>query len=300
MSHDPEAPPAGPPIEYLFGPFRLDVAALQLWHGDELVGLTPKAFDTLLVLIRHRQRLVRKEELMNVVWGNAFVSEDRLTQNITALRRALGDDHHQPEYITTVPRRGYRFIAPVTERAPIDNTGASATQQPGSASADRSAAPSNIASASVLATRPHGAWLWMSIAAAGAFLVAYFILNDRQTAAPALGSLRFTIAAPPGTRLASGGAVSPDSRYLVFVAEDDPSGTTRLWIRGLHDGESRALDGTEGANRPFWSPDSQSIGFFASGRVKRVGIAGGPIQTVAPTVGLTVSGRSPDRPRREP
>ena len=116
--HPVEAATSDPAVEYLFGPFRLDVASMQLSRGDETVGLTPKAFDTLLVLIRNRHRLVRKDELMSAVWADSFVSEDSLTQNITALRRALGDDSHQPEYISTIPRRGYRFIAPLVERGP--------------------------------------------------------------------------------------------------------------------------------------------------------------------------------------
>lgn len=295
MTQDPEAQSPGPPVEYLFGPFRLDVASLQLWRGDEVVALTPKAFDTLLVLIRHRHQLVRKDALINAVWASAFVSEDSLTQSITSLRRALGDDPHQPEYITTVPRRGYRFIAPVTERPSAESGSTAAVEQPAAASVDHVAVPGQHATASampasVVAAPRQRSWLWTSLAAATAFLLAYLIFYERPTAAPELGSLRFTIAAPPGTRLASGGALSPDSRYLAFVAQDEPSGATRLWIRALNEGEPRALEGTEGASRPFWSPDSQSIGFFASGRVKRVGLVGGPVQTIAPTVGLTVSG----------
>ena len=104
--HPVETPPPDAIVEYLFGPFRLDVASMQVSRGDEVVNLTPKAFDTLLVLIRNRHRLVRKDELMSAVWADSFVSEDSLTQNITALRRALGDDSHQPEYISTIPRRG--------------------------------------------------------------------------------------------------------------------------------------------------------------------------------------------------
>src|SRR5262245_55361453 len=107
----PDLPPLLVPAatgEYLFGPFRLNVASMQLWRGDDLVTITPKAFDTLLVLIANRDRLLRKEELLAAVWPNSFVSEDSLAQNITVLRRALGDDPNQPQYIATLPRRGYR------------------------------------------------------------------------------------------------------------------------------------------------------------------------------------------------
>src|SRR6185295_8525393 len=75
-----------------------------------------------------------------------------------------------------------------------------------------------------------------------------------------------------GTTLLSGGQVSPDGRHLAFTLEDNRSGTTQLWIRVLESGESRSLPGTLGAVRPFWSPDSQSIGFFANGTLKKVGL----------------------------
>ncbi len=81
---------------YLFGPFRLDTASLQLWRGGTLVPLPPKAFDTLLVLITHRHRLVTKDELLAAVWPNSFVAEQSVAQNITSLRRALVDDHRNP------------------------------------------------------------------------------------------------------------------------------------------------------------------------------------------------------------
>ena len=128
---DPVDPPAAPADgTYLFGPFRMDVPTMQLRNGDHLVALTPKAFDTLLVLIRQRNRLVRKDELLAAIWPNSFVSEDSLAQNIAALRRSLGDDHTHPQYIATIPRRGYRFIAPVTERIGTDEPGSLAQPPP--------------------------------------------------------------------------------------------------------------------------------------------------------------------------
>ncbi|MBM3820399.1 MAG: hypothetical protein FJW14_15470 [Acidimicrobiia bacterium] len=267
-------------VEYHFGAFRVDVASLQLWRGDEVVALTPKAFDTLLVLLRNRHRLVRKDELIHAVWTNSFVSEDSLTQNITALRRALGDDPQDPSFISTIPRRGYRFIAPVVER----NVGDAPAPAPAPAVADAPQA----------ATVPVGAprrWVWIGLAAAAAASAAAFVATiDRPAAAPDAGLLRFTVGAPPGTRLSSGGAVSPDSRRLAFVARDETAGTTRLWVQVLEDGRAEPLEGTEGASKPFWSPDGQSIGFFAGGRVKRVGASGGPVQTLASTVGLSESG----------
>ena len=288
--HPVEAATSDPAVEYLFGPFRLDVSSMQLTRGDETVGLTPKAFDTLLVLIRNRHRLVRKDELMSAVWADSFVSEDSLTQNITALRRALGDDSHQPEYISTIPRRGYRFIAPLVERGPAEPRVANALAPPPTVvGAPERETP---ATAAVPARRSwaRSPWAWAGGAALAAVLVFAATLASAPTAAPPPAVLHFSIDAPPGTRLASGGAISPDRRHLAFIAQDEASGVAHLWIRELDEGTSHAIEGTEGAGKPFWSPDSDAVGFFASGSLKRVGVAGGPVQTLAPVVGLTVSG----------
>ncbi len=288
------------PIEYVFGPFRLDIMSMQLWRGEELVALTPKAFDTLMVLIRHRPRLVRKDELMSAVWGNSFVSEDSLTQNVTALRRAFGDDPHQPEYITTVPRRGYRFIAPVTERYASGGVAAALPVEPAVAGpllevATLAPTDAPASGASSTSDRPVAPWrlVWIPLTAIvviAGIATAVFSVFDFGTQQPAIGSLRFTIQPPSDTRLASGGTLAPNNRYLAFVAQDDLSGVTRLWVRDMNNGQTQPIEGTEGANRPFWSPDSQFIGFFASGRIKRVAAVGGPVQMLASTVGLTVSG----------
>src|SRR5215467_14863485 len=99
---------------YEFGEFRLDPAERLLLRDEKPVPLTPKAFETLLVLIGHRGHLVEKDELMKQVWADASVEEANLARNIWTLRKALreGEGRH---YIETVPKLGYRFVAPVTE-----------------------------------------------------------------------------------------------------------------------------------------------------------------------------------------
>src|SRR5437762_8499983 len=101
------------PERYAFGPFQLDCRTRELWREGELVSLTPKAFDVLRVLVRCRERVVEKNELMKLVWPDSFVTEDSVTQNIATLRKALADLRGRPQYIATVPRYGYRFVAPV-------------------------------------------------------------------------------------------------------------------------------------------------------------------------------------------
>ena len=100
---------------YAFGRFSLDSAERLLLRDREAVPLTPKAFDILLTLVENNGRVVEKDELMKRVWPNTFVEEGNLTQNVSLLRKALGESANGIQFIETVPRRGYRFVAPVIE-----------------------------------------------------------------------------------------------------------------------------------------------------------------------------------------
>lgn len=101
---------------FRFGEFALDTDQRVLLRDGKPVALTPKVFDTLLILVANNGRIVEKDELMNRLWPDTFVEEANLASNIKQLRKSLGDDARQPVYIETVARRGYRFIAPVKER----------------------------------------------------------------------------------------------------------------------------------------------------------------------------------------
>src|SRR5713226_7059744 len=100
---------------YRFGDFMVDTGQKVLLRQGTITPLTPKVFDTLLVLVENSGRIVKKEELMNQLWPDSFVEEANLTFNIQQLRKSLGDNARKPQYIETVPRRGYRFIANVEE-----------------------------------------------------------------------------------------------------------------------------------------------------------------------------------------
>lgn len=99
---------------YEFGPFRLDARDQLLFRDGQRLPLTPKAVKTLVVLVEQPGHLIEKRELMERLWPDAHVEEGNLTFNITKLREALGDTSRPHLYIETVPRRGYRFVAPVT------------------------------------------------------------------------------------------------------------------------------------------------------------------------------------------
>jgi DNA-binding winged helix-turn-helix (wHTH) protein len=99
---------------YRFGQFVLDPARRTLSCADSAVSLTPKAFDVLLFLVQNPNRLVTKEELLRAVWGDTVVEEGNLTQYISHLRKALGDDSEDTRLIVTIARKGYQFTARVT------------------------------------------------------------------------------------------------------------------------------------------------------------------------------------------
>lgn len=98
---------------YSFGPFTLDSSVHALFRDGELVPLQPKAVETLIALLQRAGQIIPKEELLKTVWPDTFVEDGNLSGNISALRKALGDDSENPTYIETIPRRGYRFRAPV-------------------------------------------------------------------------------------------------------------------------------------------------------------------------------------------
>lgn len=97
-----------PPKIYEFGRFKIDEVERLLFDGEKIISLTPKVFDTLILLIKNCGHVLTKEEMLEEIWAGAFVEENNLAQNISILRKSLGND-----VIETVPRRGYRFIAPV-------------------------------------------------------------------------------------------------------------------------------------------------------------------------------------------
>ena len=102
-----------PRVIYEFGPFRMDPDKQVLLRENQLIPVTPKAFETLLVLVRRSRDVVTKEELLKEIWPDSFVEESNLSQNIFLLRKALGDTAESRQYIVTLPGKGYRFAASV-------------------------------------------------------------------------------------------------------------------------------------------------------------------------------------------
>lgn len=144
-----------PRRSYRFGPFRLDRGERVLYRDAQPVPLTPRAVDTLLALVDRHGRLVTKDELLREVWPDTFVEENNLAQHISMLRRVLAGGGDGP-FIETIPKRGYRFTAPV-----VEENGEHVALPPSSAA---EAAPSvrPAAAADVASARSPGRWMWMA------------------------------------------------------------------------------------------------------------------------------------------
>jgi DNA-binding winged helix-turn-helix (wHTH) protein len=123
-------------VRYRFGRFVLSPARRLLWRDGQEIALIPRYFDLLHLLIAQRNRAVNRQEIFDVVWADVVVSDGALTQAIRTIRRGLGDDPREPQFIRTVSRHGYQFIwpdvreepdeGPVTSPAPIATTPAAA------------------------------------------------------------------------------------------------------------------------------------------------------------------------------
>ena len=248
---------------YAFGAFVLDAGTRELRRDDQLIPLTPKAFDLLQVLVASGGVALEKQGLMKSVWTDSYVGEETLTQNIATLRRALGDVAERPQYIVTVPRHGYRFAAEV-----------------------RTVPSARHDSAAVgPATLPRDARFTAGIGIGALLVIAAVIAVVVVRARPAPSDRRMTqfeIPAPPGTVFnpsASHPAVSPDGRTIAFLA-GRPGEHARIWLRPLESLTARELPGTAGAFAPFWSPDSRFLGFFAEDLLKTIAVSGGAPQVV--------------------
>ncbi len=164
-------------VLYEFGKFRCDPREHLLLCGDKPVSLSPKSFEILVALIQSNGRLLTKEEIMQQVWPDSFVEEANLTVNISALRKVLGEGPGGQQYIETVPKRGYRFVAKVTEQ---QDDRESVLLGPTSTAHSTTPKLDSTSGNQVASTRPGLRWLIAGSTAALILVAAFLVL--RQTA----------------------------------------------------------------------------------------------------------------------
>ncbi len=130
-------------------------------------------------------------------------------------------------------------------------------------------------------SRERTAWIAAAVFAVVASGALGYMVTHRSR--PDVQTLRYKLGTPPELTFMDSPKLSPNGRYLAYNGTDS-TGTTRIWVQPLDAFTAHPLDGTDGARRPFWSPDSRSLAFFAEGRLKRVDVGGGPVQTLTDVV----------------
>jgi eukaryotic-like serine/threonine-protein kinase len=255
-----------------FDEFEFDSSSAKLFHEGRPVKIEPQPLRVLGVLLERPGEIVSREQLRARVWGDTtFVEFDQsLNYCIRKIRLALRDEASEPVYIETLPRQGYRFIGSLdANEHPIGFSPEMLFESSGTQpSAAESALP------------PKQTWWGMGVVAIGVALAAaivWALLRD-HTVVP-IAALNASLLPPPATsflfnRNGEGGfAISPDGAMLAFVG--DTQGKSQLWVRRLDQSESRLVPGSEGAYKPFWSPDSRWIAFFTPLKLKKSEVANG-------------------------
>ena len=237
---------------YRFGDFAVDSDQKVLLRKGKPLSLTPKVFDTLLILVENSGRIVKKEELMNQLWPDSFVEEANLTFNIQQLRKSLGDNARKPQYIETVPRRGYRFIAKVDEVSSGGNNMVHLTQRlekfdsrPRTASiqSSTSSSLSNMADGDLAAPVIYSAFprlnkklialviaLVLVLAAAG-LMIWRFSDNSSRDLGKFVAALPLKIEKLTATGESPHAAISSDGKYLAYTRGF--ANNQSLWLRQL-------------------------------------------------------------------
>ena len=228
-----------------FGPFLLEPSTRSLLRQGVPQTLAPKTFDLLLLLVEQRARVVSKDELLQTVWPGTFVEEGNLSQQIFLLRKILSGDG-QTEYVSTVPRRGYRFVAEVRER-PEASRPLPPEPQPSHARARRFAAS-----------------LILGALVAGVASLAYMRWGGSH--AENSDARIVSVTALPG--LESSPSISPDGNFVVFSwTGPNPEGIPDLWVSAVDRDSRQPLTQTPTAaeTSSAWSPNGRDIAFIRVG-----------------------------------
>jgi serine/threonine-protein kinase len=251
-----------------FGPFAFDRQSRLLWRDGTEVALPPRVLGVLEVLIDRPGEVVARQDLLDGVWKDAFVTDTSLAEAVSYLRQALGDDPQAPRYIQTVHRRGYRFLPPLSDVPARGQTPAVAASGVRPRSLDYPPEPSMA----------YELVPWIAALVCAALAVGA-LTRIASTPAPETALVaRFDVQAAPGTAFDQQGpslAVSADGRVLAWSACEKGTGTCGLYVRPVDRLEPTRLAGTEGGTAPFFSPDGRWIGFFGEGKLKKISAAGG-------------------------
>ena len=305
---------------YEFGAFRLDAAQRVLWHGEEMLALPSKVFDTLWILVTGEGRVVSKSELMDAVWADAFVEESNLSQNIYTLRRTLGVDEQGRQFIETVPRRGYRFAVPVKLIGEVSSGRAIEAERVGAAvntstsraesiendlkspsidlstqdSPSLAATQTPLTSTSSGEVHPSSAWRYALFAGLGVLIlsalgyVTYLVIlrgeRDQPKIAP-IEQLRFQRLTDSGDIVFP--TISPNGELMAYVRLEEEEES--LWVKQIATGSAIQIlpPSRKGYRSLAFSPDGKYLFFRGEvdpGIIYQTSAIGGELKKVADNV----------------
>jgi Tol biopolymer transport system component/DNA-binding winged helix-turn-helix (wHTH) protein len=236
---------------YQFGEFTLDPTAKVVFRGSQVLHLTRKAVETLLVLVENPGQVLTKEEIIEAVWGDRVVEEANLTQNIAVVRRALAAEAGTPAHIETFPGRGYRLEGPVITSPSPPHVLAAAPAAVAHAAGEEMTPPD--------AARRARGWFWTSAALFTVIVIGLAWWFWRRSAATAEGSFRvIAVTRVPGKEFQP--AISPDGSRVAYLWANETSGAPGLWLKAVGENTQREVTKVVGHySSPAWSPDGRSV-----------------------------------------
>ncbi|MBA4124927.1 MAG: PD40 domain-containing protein [Acidobacteria bacterium] len=252
-----------------FDDVRVEPSKFKIWKAGAELALEPKTFQVLLFLLENRGRLIEKNELLDAVWKDTFVTENAMTREIAKLRKALGDDSKTPKYIQTVHTQGYRFIAEVTEtdgaiqnespivptaNLPSDKSTATAQDFLPITETGKKAAPKNRRSFALKSAALLGA---LALIVVGAWLI-----RNRQQSFAYIG-VQKVAQITNWSGLDDFPALSPDGNTVAYCS--DHNGGFEIYVKQLTPGANEIQLTSDGGQnfQPAWSPDGQRIAYYS-------------------------------------
>jgi Tol biopolymer transport system component/DNA-binding winged helix-turn-helix (wHTH) protein len=243
---------------YEFGAWRLDPLARVLSLQDRPIALAPKSFDLLMLMVQRRGRVVERHELMRELWPDTIVEEANLTFQVSTLRKALGENGSR--WIETVPKHGYRFMAPVREVLPEDTVTVTVETPPAAA-----AAAAKFPKFPARRARPLIA-IALALAVALGALAALAALGwlRQGTATEPQDALPASVAVPLTAYrgMESSPTLSPDGSQVAFSWDGSGQDNVDIYLKLIGEGEPHRLTTHPDKEvNPAWSPDGRQIAF---------------------------------------